>query len=422
MSTSRRNPSLAGFLNAALILLCLRATSGMAAQYGVLHNFAGGNDGYGGGPVTLDTKGNLYGASGNGGSQKCRNGCGLLWGLKREPGGSWRFATLYDFASGDGGAYPNPGLVLDAEGDLYGTSDSGGSHGEGAAFELLPGADGWTLSTLYAFCSERGCPDVGTTAPLAWGQEGELYGTSSGGGSDGGEVFELAPGSDGWTYTLIHTFKPSYYNQPAPGGSNPYAGLIVDAAGNLYGTTYRGGADCNGWSCGVVYELTPLPGGGWKEIVLHRFYNNGKDGVTPGWGALLMDSSGRLYGTTQSGGSYAGVVFQLTPAPDGSWKESIPYDFKEGASGNGPNAGVVMDSAGDLYGTTDYGGNDDCGVIYKLAPRPKGKWAYTVLHAFNGSDGCLPEGNLVMDSKGNLYGGTILGGAYGSGVIFELTP
>ena len=239
-------------------------------------------------------------------------------------------------------------------------------------------------------------------------------------------MFELAPGSGGWSEAILHRFQPSYYGHPAPGGSNPYAGLILDRSGNLYGTTANGGANCSGWSCGVVYELARTSGGGWKETVLHRFRNDGKDGVRPGWGALFMNGPGSLYGTTSQGGTnicYAGcgTVFKLTKSAKSRWKETILYDFKSGPTGFSPNAGVVMDKAGALYGTTDYGGYGDCGVIYKLAPKPKGKWQYTVLHIFNGYDGCVPEGNLVLDKKGNLYGGTVLGGG-GYGVVFELTP
>ena len=140
-----------------------------------------------------------------------------------------------------------------------------------------------------------------------------------------------------------------------------------------------------------------------------------------------MDRSGGLYGTTDQGGTntcYAGcgTVFKLEKTASGSWKETVLYDFKSGATGFGPNAGVVMDSSGNVYGTTDYGGSGSgCGVIYKLAPSAKGQWKYTVLHTFNEIDGCLPEGNLVFDKKGNLFGGTV-GGGGGNGVIFELTP
>jgi uncharacterized repeat protein (TIGR03803 family) len=394
-----------------------------AATYKVLHSFDGTDGSSLWRGVVLDGQGDVFGTAVGGGGSGCYGyGCGTVFELSRKTG-KWRFAVVQDFGSGQNGAIPYGGLVLDASGNLYGTTTMGGADNSGTAFELSPDADGWSLTTLYAFCSEPGCRDVGTMAALAWGKEGELYGTSQGGGTDGGEVFELAPGPGDWSYTLIHTFQPSYYNQPAPGGTNPYAALIVDSAGNLYGTTANGGALCNGWSCGVVYELKPLPGGGWKEVVLHRFHLNGTDGHTPGWGALYMDGTGRLYGTTQGGGCCGGVVYKLTLQPDGHWKEKILYQFKGGAKGYLPNAGVVMDEAGILYGITDAGGYGDCGVIYKLAPQPAGKWAYTVLHTFgHGDDGCMPEGNLAIDQNGNLYGGTVLGGAYGAGVVFRLRP
>jgi len=174
-----------------------------------------------------------------------------------------------------------------------------------------------------------------------------------------------------------------------------------------------------------VYELSPEPGGKWKETVLHRFDNNGKDGYTPGSGALFMDRSGSVYGTTEVGGSAGyGTLFKLARETKGGWKETILYNFSSGSGGNLPNAGVVMDKAGNLYGATPFGGGPSgCGVLYKLAPTAKHKWKYSVLHTFGeGYDGCVPEGNLVIDSKGNLYGGTVLGGAYGAGTVFELTP
>lgn len=133
-----------------------------------------------------------------------------------------------------------------------------------------------------------------------------------------------------------------------------------------------------------------------------------------------MDKAGSLYGTTSGGGCCGGVVYKMTPEGDGRWQETILYEFQGGASGYEPNAGVVMDEAGSLYGTTDYGGSG-CGVIYRLAPKTNGRWEYTVLHTFEGIDGCVPEGNLVLDQRENLYGGTVLGGTTGNGVVFELT-
>jgi len=248
-----------------------------------------------------------------------------------------------------------------------------------------------------------------------------LYGTKPGGGVGyGGTVFELTRGSGGRHETILHTFGLRQGD-----GERPYAGLILDAPGNLYGTTRYGGGICRGDGCGVVYEFSPEPGGKWKETILHRFDNNGKDGYTPGWGALFMDGFGNVYGTTEVGGSAGyGSLFKLTRGTKGGWKETILHNFSSGSGGNLPNAGVVMDKAGNLYGATPFGGGPSgCGVLYKLAPTAKHKWKYSVLHTFGeGYDGCVPEGNLVIDSKGNLYGGTVLGGAYGAGTVFELTP
>jgi uncharacterized repeat protein (TIGR03803 family) len=318
---------------------------------------------------------------------------------------------VYSFQGTDDGSDPLGSVIFDASGNLYGTASEGGAYNRGTVFELKPGADGWTETTLYSFCALPGCEDGGSPeAGLTIDAKGDLYGTAA-------VAFELSPGSGGWTETVLHQFGVKRGD-----GSDPFAGLIRDVAGNLYGTTLGGGNQCGSASCGTVYELTPLTGGGWKETVLFRF--NGKDGQWPGNGALFMDGSGNLYGTTTNGGSYGGVVFKLTPNGSGHWKESTLYEFQGGAKGWLPYAGVVMDKSGNLYGTTDGGGNSSgCGVIYKLAPQPKGKWEYTVLYTFSGgSDGCIPAGNLVLDKKGNLYGGTILGGATGNGVIFELTP
>jgi len=395
-----------------------------APKYRVLHNF-NGTDGEGPwGGVVVDHAGNVYG-TGGGGTGDCRGGCGVVFGLA-QTNGDWAYSVLYDFVSCDSGCAPYGRPLVLGSGSVYGTTTGGPHYPGGAVFELTPGFSGWSETLLHAFCPTPECKDGGDPiAGVITDGSGNLYGTTpSGGPHGGGVVFKLASGRNGWMETVIHAFYPSYYNQPAPGGTNPYAGLISDAAGNLYGTTWTGGIACAGGnSCGVVYELTPKYGGGWKEKVLHRFRGNYNDGVNPGWGALLMDASGALYGTTTGGGCCIGVVYKLTPQPDGHWKERILYQFKGGAKGYGPNAGVVMDKVGNLYGITDAGGYGDCGVIYKLAPQPTGKWAYTVLHTFGqGDDGCLPEGNLAIDQDGNLYGGTVLGGAYGAGVVFQVTP
>jgi len=234
---------------------------------------------------------------------------------------------------------------------------------------------------------------------------GNLYGTG------GGYVYELSPGSRGWTLTNLKEIAST-------------AGLIRDATGNLYGTTTLGGdsKNCDG-GCGTVYKLHAKPDGTWEETVLHNFGAPG-DGAFPSSGALIMDRTGSLCGTTDSGGHHGyGTVFRLTPAAHGHWRESTLYNFNGQGSGSRGAGGVVMDKAGALYGTTSAGGGSTgCGVVYELAPAAKGKWKYTVLHTFVGSDGCAPAANPVLDRKGNVYGTTTLGGAYGVGVAFELTP
>jgi uncharacterized repeat protein (TIGR03803 family) len=197
--------------------------------------------------------------------------------------------------------------------------------------------------------------------------------------------------------------------------------------GSPYGCTATGAViadvDPLGNSCGTAYQLQPVSGGGWKEHILHDF-GAIHDGAFP-LGPLLLDRAGNLYGTTGVGGATSnGTVYRLAQQPDGHWKETILHNFTGGANGFGPGGGVVMDKAGNLYGTTVAGGspNCGCGLMYKLSPGAGGKWNFKVLHTFVGTDGAQPVGELIFDDKGNLYGNTITGGAGGYGVAFELTP
>src|SRR5271166_2619484 len=400
---------------AAVLSLCLAAYG--VPKYKVLHSFTGGFDGDGNTGVIVDHSGNVYGTSlGGGGSHNCgQGGCGVVFGLTQRKGGTWAFSTLYSFTAGSDGAGPNSPLALDASGNLYGTTGSGGRRGGGTVFELTRGPGGWTQTVLYSFCDQDACvglPQAGVVMDPA----GNLYGTTPK-LPHGGAVFALVPKSGRWEETMLHAFGIKKGD-----GVAPYAGPILDAAGNLYGTTLGGGLQCGSSTCGTVYELTPLAGGGWKETILRRF--NGRDGQWPGGGALFMDGTGALYGTTENGGTYGGVVFKLTPQGNGHWKESTVYAFQGGSKGWLPGSGVVMDKAGNLYGITDGGGGPNgCGGLYKLAPAGKDNWKYSVLHRFGRlHDGCVPAGNLAIDQKGNLYGGTVLGGVNGYGVVFELTP
>ena len=397
---------LAWFAAVVVIAVCLCPAAHAVPNYTVLHNFTG-SDGVG--PfsgVIVGQNGNLYGTTVGGGAGGC---CGTAFELTQQRDGRWTESVLHTFENNDrDGDAPYGSLIFDAAGNLYGTTSSGGTHFKGVVFELTHTAGNWNETVLYDFCSRQNCNDGGSaTAGLVMDQAGNLYGTAQ-------AVFKLSHGSDGWKETVLH-----HFTRRRDGGGGE-SGLIFDASGNLYGVA-EGGGDCS--SCGVVFEVMPTSGGGWKEVVLHRFDNNGKDGYTPGGGALMMDGSGSIYGTTETGGCCGGTVFKLTPGSDGHWTETILYNFKPGANGSFPTA-VVMDKARNLYGTTADGGTSSCqcGVVYKLAPGANGKWTYTVLHRFSGIDGAIPTGNLILDDKGNLYGGTVLGGPVNDGVVFEITP
>jgi uncharacterized repeat protein (TIGR03803 family) len=376
----------------------------------VLHAFGTGKDGAGlWGSLALDSQGNVYGTTSGGGAY----GHGTVFKLTLGSKGKWTETVLHSFPSfADDGGGPTDGLILDPAGNLYGTTEGGGDHHSGVVFELAH--DSRAESILYNFCAKPKCSDGGSPyAGLVMDKAGDMYGT-------GYAAFELSPGDDGWKETVLHDFTGQHGD-----GFEPLAGVILDSVGNVYGTTERGGTD----DVGTVYRLRPTSSG-WKESVLHSFGAFHDDGQVPGVGALVSDASGNLYGTTSQGGRNTcvdvgcGTVFRLTPGAKGDWKETILYNFADGANGAEPDAGVVMDKAGNLYGTTTAGGTASCGcgVVYKLAPGFNGKWTYTVLHRFTGADGAGPNANLILDDKGNLYGTTTTGGAGGYGVAFELTP
>jgi len=339
---------------------------------------------------------------------------------------NWNEKVLHNFGNGTDGYHPEAGLILDAAGNLYGTTYWGGNYGDGTVFELTPnGSGGWTETVLYNFCSQTGCADgANPAAGLIFDAAGNLYGTTYGGGtynyycSGGcGTVFKLTPqAGGGWTETVLHSF-----GNVLGDGFLPDAGLIFDVAGNLYGTTYAGGA----YGQGAVFELTPTGGGGWTVNVLFSF--NYTDGFGPS-AALIFDAAGNLYGTTILGGNYgAGTVFELTPNPSGGWTETVLHSFnRNGTDGWYPEAGLILYAAGNLYGTTYWGGTQwcggsGCGTVFELTVR-YGGWAYTVLHSFSGGDGAGPSAGLILDAAGNLYGTTSAGGVNGVGTVLELTP
>lgn len=277
-----------------------------------------------------------------------------------------------------------------------------------------------TESTLYSFTEKDAFwPQGGLVEDSA----GNLYGTTKGGGTYGvGTVYEFSQSGGKWIKTTLLNFL-SYGN----GGYIPSSDLTMDSAGALYGTTFVGGdAVC---SCGVVYKLVPpaIVGGSWTEQVLYAFTSQNADGRLPN-ASVIFDSSGNIYGVTQQGGIWnGGVIYELTPGINGSFTETVLYSFGDLADGETPNGPLVMDSSGALYGVTSLGGVFNQGTVYKLAPALKRQAASeSVLFSFGGGSlqsGITPVGNLLFDSTGNLYGVTTAGGSFQSdGVVFELKP
>jgi len=391
-------------------------------QFQIVHAFGAAGDGVGPGGLVMDSNGNLYGTTESGGAY----GYGTVYELMPGAGGEWTETILYNFPGGPPGGYEPLGLVIDGAGNLYGVTQYGGANGDGTVYELSPGANGvWTESILYNFCSLPGCADgVFPTSPPTLGPGGSLYGIA------GTVAFQLTPGSGGWMLNVLYTFCE---NKDCPTGSNPSSGLTLDAMGNLYGETAIGG-QCgliNPLGCGVAYALHEQANGQWEEFVLHEFQEESvEDGGGPNGGLTFHD--GGLYGVTLGGGDLCvptggcGTVFDLTHGSGQMVNEQIVWNFggEDGALGALAAGGVAFDRQGNLFGVTGEGGSSSCGcgVVYGMKPQGNGKWGYAVLHTFNGTDGYLPDGGLTIDSKGDLFGTTGGGGEYGYGVAFELSP
>jgi uncharacterized repeat protein (TIGR03803 family) len=386
-----------------------------ASKEKVLYSFK--NDGVDGrGPysgLTADAAGNLYGTTQLGGAYRsgCAGyGCGTVFELSPSAGAKWTETVLYSFTGGDDGSQPYAGLIFDTAGNLYGTTGYGGDFGQGTVFELAPEADGtWTETVLHGFAPTDGSP----LDSLIFDAAGNLYGTTV------GTVFELSPSAGGnWIETVLYTFCS--VNGCRDGRLAYYGGLLLDTAGNLYGTTTAGGNHAN---AGVVFELAPSKDGVWTETVLHRFHENSMDGEFP-LGSVIFDAAGHLYGTTWGGGvSNAGTVFELKRRTSGKWREKEVHLFGRGQDGRGPYANVIFSPAGNLYGTTSAGGVYGGGTVFKLKPGINGSWSEKVLHSFgNGKDGAFPLGGLILDGAGHLYGTSYDGGAHGCGTVFEITP
>jgi len=362
----------------------------------------------------------------SGGAQ---NGCGAIFELSPPASGTgpWTETVLYSFQGGLDGALPYAGLVMDAAGNLYGAAQVGGEGTQlnGTIYELSPPAvsgGAWTFTKLYTFqvsSSTDGDFPMGT---LVFDHAGNLYGTTQGGGtSNQGTVFELSPPSASggpWTETVLHSFAGT-------DGWGPVAGLYIDGGGNLYGTTVYGGLHTNGCGsgCGVAFKLLPSSGGTWTEQLLHRF--DAQDGANP-YGGLTF-YRGNYFGTTASNTKTAGTVFELTPGHGGPWTLTTIHTFNDVSDGRTPYSGVTFDASGNLYGTTYGGGLNSYGTVYKLSPPVSGgAWTETLLENFSYPLTISPVGGLLL--KGNkLFGtvsdcnGSFTAGCSISGNVFVIT-
>jgi uncharacterized repeat protein (TIGR03803 family) len=405
-------------LRAALAIfaatLLVTGTWAVAQVETVLHNF-NSKDGAIPGGLIFDSSGNLYGTTDVGG----KFGDGTVFELSPKAGGGWTETVLHNFDyNHKDGVFPEPSLTFDHAGNLYGTTDLGGKYEYGMAFELSPKAGGgWTETVLHNF-NKNGKDGAYPYAGLIVDANGNLYGTTWEGGKFGdGTVFELSPKTGGgWTETILHNFD-------GKDGVLPEAGLTLDAFGNLYGTTFLGGKN----GTGTVFELSPKTSGGWTEAVLHNF-GNFIDGRNP-QASLIFDASGNIYSTTVSGGNYGyGTVFELSPKTGGGWAETILHNFNNAYNGGYiPFAALILDASGNLYGATStggkYGSYGSGGTVFELSPRAGGGWTETLLHSFGrGTDGSNPDAGLIFDGSGHLYGTTVAGGKDGDGTVFEITP
>jgi uncharacterized repeat protein (TIGR03803 family) len=417
-------PTLVGLFQICVFALTVVSGGGAqaASKLKVLFSFNNIEGSRSQGELLADGMGNLYGTALYGGA----NGDGVVFELSPPQAGqkAWTETVLHSFDDTDG-ALPDTNLIFDAAGNLYGTTIYGGSGREGVVFELSPPSNGrapWTETVLFSFSGPNGIYPQGLVADGA----GNLYGVAPGCSNGDGLVYQLRPppkGQNAWTQTVLFTFQGA-------NGASPHANLIFDRAGNLYGTAEYGGAK---HADGVAYELSPPAVGqtAWTQTVLHSFLRT--EGVNP-TARLLLDEAGNLYGTTSAGGPYKdGMVFELSPPPKGetAWAETVllTFDGANGAGANpdpaGPSGGLIADSAGNLFGVTSGGGAHGKGEIFELR-RPQGghkPWTEKVLYSFNGKRGSNPTASLIANGEGNLLGTTYWGGEKNdAGVVFEHTP
>jgi uncharacterized repeat protein (TIGR03803 family) len=400
----------------AVFAVVVLATNAHAAQEKTLHSFGEGGDGQNPlGGLVMDAAHNLYGTTQEGGSGEE----GTAFELSPDGHGGWTETVLFNFEH-EHGALPHGGLIIDGHGNLYGTTALGGAHGDGTVFELSPnGSGGWTETVLHSFDHFDG-DGITPIANLTMDAGGNLYGTTYAGGMpepechDGcGTVFKLSRNGSGWTETVLHRFN-------AQDGAKPFGGVVLDSAGNVYGTTSEGGQFASQF--GVAFELSPNGSGGWIETILHVFDRDDPAGSRP-LGGLILDGMGNLYGTTSDGGSArAGTAFKLSPNGNDGWTVKTLHSFGGRNDGWHPGAALAFDSAGNLYGTTQTGGiGHQRGIVFKLSPNGSGGWNETILHSFAPENGSTPQAPVIVDPAGDVFGTTSMGGAHNRGVVFGIS-
>lgn len=424
----------------ALVVLTLATLGWSQSSEKVIFSFDGDNGRLPDGGLVADARGNLYGTTFDGGASEYGN----VFELTPVALGTWRETVLYTF-NGTDGAFPESTLVLDSDGNIYGTAQAGGagqcvsgasgSLGCGVVFKLSKNGDTWQETVLYSFQPgvSKGTIPVGG---VIFDNAGNLYGTTwapgvlgdmvaskagkSPGGSYwgctlpgcGGTVYKLTPTQNGWQETDIYAFTGG------ADGAAPLNNLTIDSAGNLYGTTPYGGSGSCQYGCGTVFKLSQS-NGNWTETVMHSFA--GSDGAAP-TGAVVFDQSGNLFSTTSMGGtSHQGTVFELTPNGQ-QWNESVLHSFTAGNDGANPYAGVVLDSHGNLYGTAAAAGQQLVGTVYRMSQNG-GQWGLTVLHTFRrgSNDANSPYGQILFYGRNLLIGTSQGGGIHQApGAVYQL--
>ena len=393
-----------------LFVLAMSLTAATATTTNVIFSCEEDEGEYADTDLETDSVGNIYGTTVLGGDF----GGGTVFQLSPTPNG-WVHTVLYSFTGGADGGEPYKGVTLDRDDNLYGTAVTGGSGscegGCGVIYKLTNIKGTWTQKVIHAFTG--GDDGSGPGSRVTVDRAGKIYGMTPTGGANGlGTIYKIGPLSSGAsTFKVIHAFTGG------ADGSSGSAGRMILRDGHLYGAATTGGSN----GSGVVFELTPRALGGWDFRTIYTFQGQ-PDGIFP-YGALLFDGSGNIYGTTYYGGANGiGAVYKLSPQPVGEWTEEVIYSFQQGTDGNSPISNLVFDKAGNLYGTTSEGGLGR-GVIFKLSPVGAGKWTETVVHAFEGPpDGGFAYNGMVVDAFGNFYGATVHGGENDDGSVYNFTP